>query len=152
MKTTTKGFTLVELLAVIAIIGILASVVLVSLRSARDKAQDVKVISAVKQLKTIVEGNYSGIAYSDLTNDSPINGGFVASGNPGNEEIGILLADALALGSAINVVNDPNTGPTVLSYAIYGQLISTSTKYFCLDSTGASNQETSTNDTVTCPQ
>jgi prepilin-type N-terminal cleavage/methylation domain-containing protein len=152
MKNTTKGFTLIELLVVIAVIGILAGVILVSLNSARGKAQDVKVISAVKQLKTIVESNYSGIAYPDLTNDSPINGGFVASGNPGNAEITLLIADALALGSTINVVNDPNTGPTVLNYAIYGQLVSSSTLYFCLDSTGATNQETLINNTSTCPQ
>jgi prepilin-type N-terminal cleavage/methylation domain-containing protein len=152
MKKTSKGFTLVELLVVIAVIGILAGVILVSLNSARGKAQDVKIISDVKQLKNTFESNYSGVAYPDLTNDNPVYGGLVADGNPGTSTITVLLADILAQGSTLNIVNDPNTGPTVLSYAIYGQLVSSSTQYFCLDSVGGTNEETSTNTSVTCPQ
>jgi len=152
MKIKNKGFTLIELLVVIAIIGILASVVLVSVNGARSKAKDVKVISGTKQIKTVIESNYSGVSYPDLTNDSPILGGLVADGNPGTSTITVLLGDIATQGSSINIVNDPtDLGSPVLGYAIYGQLISTSTQYFCIDSTGKTNQYALTHDTSVCP-
>lgn len=143
---------MIELLVVIAIIGILASIVLVSVNTARGKAQDVKIVSGVKQLKTIIESNYSGATYPDLTNDSPIYGGFVADGNPGTSTINILLNDINTLGGEVSVITEPNTPQYVYSiYAIYGRLVSTSTQYFCVDSKGKTNQNTLTRDTVTCP-
>ena len=152
MKKNSRGFTLIELLVVIAIIGILASIVLVSVNTARGKAQDVKIVSGVKQLKTIIESNYSGATYPDLTNDSPIYGGFVADGNPGTSTINILLNDINTLGGEVFVITEPNTpGAAVFNYAIYGRLVSTSTQYFCVDSKGKTNQNTLTRDTVTCP-
>jgi prepilin-type N-terminal cleavage/methylation domain-containing protein len=152
MKKNSKGFTLIELLVVIAIIGILASIVLVSLNTARGKAQDVKIVSGVKQLKTIIESNYSGATYPDLTNDSPIYGGFVADGNPGTSTINILLNDINTLGGEVFVKTEPDTaGSAVFNYAIYGRLVSTSTQYFCVDSKGKTNQNALTRDTVTCP-
>jgi len=154
-KVHNRGFTLIELLVVIAIIGILASVVLVSLNSARDKARDVKIISGVKQIKTIIESNYSGVTYPDLTNDSAtkILGGLATDNNPGSSTINILLGDMMSQGGMVNVVNDPATqGDAVLDYAIYGQLISSTTQYFCIDSKGATNQATIDNTTATCPQ
>jgi prepilin-type N-terminal cleavage/methylation domain-containing protein len=49
-----KGFTLIELLVVIAIIGILASIVMVTFPSARKKAMDSRVKSAVSQARTVM--------------------------------------------------------------------------------------------------
>jgi prepilin-type N-terminal cleavage/methylation domain-containing protein len=147
-----RGFTLIELLVVIAIIGILASVILISLNTARGKAQDVKIVSGVKQLKTIIESNYSGAMYPDLTNDSPLYGGLVADGNPGTSTINIILTDILNLGGTVKIVNEPETpGTAVFNYAIYGSLISTSTQYFCIDSKGKTNQAALDNTTSTCP-
>lgn len=151
-NSQNKGFTLIELLVVIAIIGILAGIVLVSVNSARGKAQDVKIVSGVKQLKTIIESNYSGATYPDLTNDSPLYGGFVADGNPGSTTINILINDINTLGGEVNVVNEPATaGEAVFNYAVYGRLVSTSTQYFCVDSKGKTNMATLTNNTSTCP-
>ena len=45
-----KGFTLIELLVVVAIIGVLASVVMSSLNSAREKAQNARTVSVLREL------------------------------------------------------------------------------------------------------
>lgn len=51
MHTLKKGFTLVELLAVIAIIGILASIVIANLGNARSQAKDARRISDIKNIQ-----------------------------------------------------------------------------------------------------
>ncbi len=59
-----KGFTLIELLVVIAIIAILASIIMVSLSSSKEKANDSKALSQLKQMQSQAElytgnrGNY----------------------------------------------------------------------------------------------
>ena len=54
-----KGFTLIELLVVIAIIGLLSSLAVVSLNNARNKAQDARIKSDLKQVSTAMELFYS---------------------------------------------------------------------------------------------
>ena len=152
MTKHTKGFTLVELLVVIAIIGILAAVVIVSVSAARNKAADVRIISSVKQVRDQLEAVYTGVSYDDLTNDAgdQVFGGFDVNA-PSTSTLNVLISDIIARGGSVNAVNSPDTGP-VLGYAIYGQLVSTSTKYFCIDSTGMTNLQADDNTTETCPQ
>jgi len=147
-----KGFTLIELLVVIAIIGLLSSVVLVSLNSARNKGKDSRVITSVQQIRTILESNYNGANYPDLTNTSPVYGGFAGSGNPGTTSLNSLLVDVNTQGSRINIANSPTTG-AVTGYAVYGRLVSDSSKTFCIDSTGKTNTAAavSASTTATCP-
>lgn len=154
MKINSRGFTLVELLVTIAIIAILGSTILVSLRSAREKAKDVKVMSGIKQIKTTIESGYNGITYPDLTNDATkIYGGLVSDGNPGTSTLNVILGDIVSQGSDIFIVNDPAVeGESVLGYAVYGRLISTTTRYFCIDSRGGTNESAPYSSTATCPQ
>lgn len=84
-----KGFTLIELLVVIAIIGLLSTLAVVALGSARQKANDSKRLSDVKQVQTALELYYtdnnaypagSGISLGD-TNYACLNAsGFAATG------------------------------------------------------------------------
>lgn len=73
MKIFTKndqGFTLIELLVVIAIIGLLSAIVVTSVNSARAKANDVAIKSAVDQSRTIAALIYdrdgTATGYSNL--------------------------------------------------------------------------------------
>jgi prepilin-type N-terminal cleavage/methylation domain-containing protein len=59
MKRLQKGFTLIELLVVIAIIAILAGIVLVNVSSARNRANDSAIISALSQIRSDKELNIS---------------------------------------------------------------------------------------------
>jgi prepilin-type N-terminal cleavage/methylation domain-containing protein len=163
MKKYTKGFTLIELLVVIAIIGILASIVLVSLNSARNKGKDARIISDVQQIRTALESGYNGSGYPDLKNNS--NAGTTVSGNsscttngwlntgPQTTAINALMADACGQagsGSAITLITNNVAGNTVGNYAVYGLLTSTS-GWFCIDSTGKTNQAAGAATAVTCP-
>ena len=56
---TKKGFTLVELLAVISIIALLSTIAIVSLGSARTKARDGKRIADMRQVSTALEQYYA---------------------------------------------------------------------------------------------
>jgi general secretion pathway protein G len=154
MKKYSQGFTLIELLVVIAIIGILAAITLISLTTARQKAGDVKVISDVKQIRDAIESDLAGNAYyPDLTNTvaSQVFGGLDVN-SPGTTTLNAILGDIGSFNGNFKVVNTPLApGTFVTAYALYGQLISSTTRYFCLDSTGKTAQTATSNTNPTCP-
>jgi len=56
--SSSKGFTLLELLVVIGIIGLLASIVVVNLTGARKRARDTKRIGDLRGIQTALEDYY----------------------------------------------------------------------------------------------
>lgn len=115
MKSASqKGFTLIEILAVIAIIGYLASVVLTSVNQARDKARIARAEIDVRQLRQAIgllvddTGEWPGHKSVDV----------IEPGAPGNEiwDLTVPLAGIVATDGAYPnwrgpyiriVVNDP---------------------------------------------
>ena len=126
-QTLKRGFTLIELLVVIAIIGILASVVLASLNSARDKGSDAAIKSTINNTRAQAE-----LYYDD--NGNTYDPGAAGSGG------GWVCAD----GNIVDADNSvDNTGGTFTcaadadEYRISSPLVSNSSLYYCVDSTGA---------------
>ena len=129
-----KGFTLIELLVVVAIIGILASVVLASLNSARAKGADAAIKANLSNVRAQAELIYD----TDGDYDAVCAANSVAQ----NATIASAVAAATSAGSGSVVCGKPASG-AASAWAISAQLKADTTKYWCVDSTGASKQETS---------
>ena len=179
LNRTRGGFTLIELLVVIAIIGILSSVVLVSLNSARAKGKDTHVIADVNQLRTQLESDGTGTSYNNSFTWST--GGVLKFGGASivysqifadlnSNSSSVVASSTIADGGApgakaqLVVVAGTGTGGTtpvtvtggvvsttapVTAYAIYGYL--SNGNYFCIDSTGRTNQGAGAATTIVCP-
>ena len=155
MKNFKQGFTLIELLVVVAIIGILSAIVLASLSGARTGAYDAKVKAQLSNLRSAAE-----IYYTTNFNYGTTTYPLVTAGNP-NGCSGGMFTDVISGLSKLSIsVNYPAGENTIIcnsngtAYAVSDNLApSTPARYWCVDSTGTSEQEsvvlaTSTN---VCP-
>ncbi len=145
-----RGFTLIELLVVIAIIGILSAVVLASLNTARDKGSDAAVQSNLGTVRTQAEiyygdhsNSYGTQAWSSGASTACTGGMF----SDPNITSALLGADGA---NGIGNVDCLATGSAYLAAAA----LSTTTAYWCVDSTGKSKQVSGALPTTqinTCP-
>ena len=138
-----KGFTLIELLVVIAIIGILSSIVLVSVNSARNKAKDTAIKGALDQIRIAGE-----MAYDTAGNYLAICNGSGAFGTTG--DVANISANLTTNGATNIVCNVVSTTGT--AYAAQASLVTSTSTYYCVDSTGFSGTRTTALGSATvCP-
>jgi len=124
MFKSQKGFTLIELLVVIAIIGILSAVVLASLNQARMRGADASITATINGVRAQAALHFDG-------QDPNSFAGLCGTGSPTTE------AEA-----SVNRIGQTGAWTCVVgdagdTYAVSGRLVTDSTRFYCVDSTGA---------------
>jgi prepilin-type N-terminal cleavage/methylation domain-containing protein len=134
-----RGFTLIELLVVIAIIGILSSVVLASLTTARSRGTAAAVQNELSSMRAQAELYYStdGNNSYGIETDSCSAGMFGASGSG----LATLIAGVDSKATSVNCVA---TGTPAQAWAVKAEVASDI--HYCVDSSGASINATTTPD------
>jgi prepilin-type N-terminal cleavage/methylation domain-containing protein len=141
-----KGFTLIELLVVMAIIALLASLILVSTASVRQRSKDKRIALEMDQIRKAAEiykgptGSYSGLDCS-VTNPS----------------IDKVCSDINSQNGGTDPTFKVSTNGS--QYCFYVVLASSTSKWYCIDSSGKSAETTTnpsgtgycTTTTFTCP-
>ena len=132
---TNRGFTLIELLVVIAIIGVLSSVVVTTLTTARNKAKDVAIKAAVRQMAAAAQleytqtGSYTAFAYGWDYNATDCSGSFA-----GNQAVNARQICANIVTNGPSFYSGTN-GDNVQRFSFMAYLPGKQ-RYFCVGSSG----------------
>jgi prepilin-type N-terminal cleavage/methylation domain-containing protein len=128
------GFTIIELIVVIAIVAVLASIVLVNVTKYINKGKDAAIKGDLSTLAT------NAIIYYDDTSKG--NGDY--SGFTADTTIGCNSPISTAITNAGGSLVCAETATTGAAWCGCSQLKDDTTKYFCVDSTGARKESTTT--------
>lgn len=146
MKTNNKGFTIIELLAIIAILGLLAGIVVVNVNSSRTKGKDSAVKTQLEQVRNAAElafdtkGDYSGVCAE--AGGAAANSTLTTTG-----DFGRIATAITAIGAGAAACNESGSST---AYVVWAPLKSGSN--FCVDSLGNAKVATIATDTATaCP-
>ena len=139
----SRGFTLIELLVVIAIIGILSAVVLASLSTARNKAKDAAVQGQLSSMRAAAEIYYGNTANSYGTAGTTCNAASSLYLDTTSNMKGLMDAAATSLNGSV-VYTNMDCANSTSAWAVASKLPSSTTNWFCVDSTGKAAVYTST--------
>jgi len=139
-----QGFTLIELLVVIAIIGILSSIVLASLNTARAKGVDAAVKASLSGMRSQSELIFTDKSCYSSDGVTDCVAGAVAPGVCANTS-GTLFGNAnvwAAIGTITgqNLITSCSSSANQAAWAVVAGYKSSSTKAWCVDSTGKSKE------------
>jgi type IV pilus assembly protein PilA len=137
-----KGFTLIELLVVIAIIGILSSVVLASLNTARGKGSDAAIKEDLNNTRAQAELFYdnNSQSYANVCTDTTT-AGIQTALNAAKSAAGVATALNTTIGNA-GSAGTVSCHSTAAGWAAEAPLKTTTSAFWCVDSTGKSTSET----------
>ena len=149
-----KGFTLIELLVVIAIIGILAAVVIGSLNDARSGGQNASIQQSTANVRPQAELFYNGggYTYTGMCGDTRITGLINAAldvVNGANYASSTTAADNSIATAAQRVGTCRSNDVSYIVQTPMADPAADDTEFWCVDSTGASQKNTSPVNTAT---
>jgi prepilin-type N-terminal cleavage/methylation domain-containing protein len=141
-----NGFTLIELLMVIAIIGLLTAIILVASKGAPARANDARIKYDVIQARTQAESiwsntsSYATLCSAGTLNESQINYG---------DQLATLESDISKKQGGTLSLHCYAAQTSNSTYCLSAQLVSDTSLWFCIDSTGRVLANASSTDCVT---
>lgn len=148
-----KGFTLIELLVVITIIGVLAGIVLVGYGDTTKKAKDTRVVTSMSALSTqaeLAKANSTENKYKDII-DMSVPSPYALKCNEAGVPAAITTicndivknGNGYTLATVESALKYDSTNDAYCMQIKLNAKVGADTDYYCIDSTGAKGQTTS---------